>query len=51
MNGIHTGLFFQVVQKKNTVAAQNVLAEVTSRKCKKLLAFKTQMDMLKMILY
>ena len=40
------GLFSKLFKKKNTVAAQNVLTEVTSPECKKLLAFKKQMDTL-----
>lgn len=40
------GLFSKLFKKKNTVAAQNVLAEVTSPECKKLLALKNQMDSL-----
>lgn len=40
------GLFSKLFKKKNTVAAQNVLTEVTSPECKKLLAFKKQMDRL-----
>ena len=40
------GLFSKLFKKKNTVVAQNVYTEVTSPECKKLLAFKKQMDRL-----
>lgn len=40
------GLFSKLFKKKNTVVAQNVYTEVTSPECKKLLAFKKQMDTL-----
>ena len=40
------GLFSKLFKKKNTVVAQNVHTEVTSPECKKLLAFKKQMDTL-----
>ena len=40
------GLFSKLFKIKNTVVAQNVHTEVTSPECKKLLAFKKQMDTL-----
>lgn len=46
MDGICMGLFSKLFKKKNTVAAQNVLTEVISPECKKLLVFKKQMDTL-----
>ena len=46
MDGIRMGLFSKLFKKKNTVVAQNVYTEVTSPECKKLLAFKKQMDTL-----